>query len=65
MASTTERVRVKLPAGFDPDKHTKALQTKITEINGPGFKIDSIEDGYAVTVRAAGEDTKASESQVK
>ncbi|MHA7279782.1 hypothetical protein ACX80H_08515 [Arthrobacter sp. MDT2-2] len=45
MASTTERVRVKLPAGFDPDKHTRALQTKITEINGPGFKIDSIEDG--------------------
>lgn len=43
MASNTERVRVNLPPGFVPEKHTKAVEKKITEIHGEGFEIDSIE----------------------
>jgi hypothetical protein len=46
-----ERVRVKLPAGFDPGKHENALVKKIAEIHGDGFEIDSLEDGYALATR--------------
>lgn len=43
MASSTERIRVKLPAGFDPAKHTRNIELKIAEAYGDGFEIDSIE----------------------
>lgn len=43
MASSTERIRVKLPLGFEPAKHTKQVHLKISETYGDGFEIDSIE----------------------
>jgi hypothetical protein len=51
MASTTERVKVKLPDGFDASKHEKALAKKIADVHGDGFEIDSLEDGYAIATR--------------
>ena len=43
MASSTERIRINLPAGFQPEKHTKQVEKKIVEKHGEGFEIDSIE----------------------
>lgn len=43
MATSTERVVVKLPAGFKAEKHQRAIEKKIAEKHGEGFEIDSIE----------------------
>lgn len=43
MASTIERITVKLPAGFDPAKHERALMKIITDRYGAGFDLDSID----------------------
>lgn len=51
MASSTERIRVKLPANFDPARHMTQLMKKITDNHGEGFEVDSIEDGVAVATR--------------
>jgi hypothetical protein len=39
----TERVTIRLPAGFDPAKHLKALEKVIADKHGDGFEIDSID----------------------
>ncbi len=36
VASSTERIRVKLPPGFDPSRHMSPLMKKITDTNGEG-----------------------------
>lgn len=51
MASSTERIRVKLPGNFDPNRHMSQLMKKITDVHGEGFEVDSIEDGVAVATR--------------
>jgi len=51
VASSTERIRVKLPANFDPARHMGQLMKKVTEAHGEGFEIDSIVDGEAVATR--------------
>jgi len=51
VASSTERIRVKLPDEFDPSRHMAPLMKKITETHGEGFEVDSIEDGVAVATR--------------
>jgi len=51
VASSTERIRVKLPDKFDPSRHMAPLMKKITETHGEGFEVDSIEDGVAVATR--------------
>lgn len=51
MASSTERVRVTLPKGFDPARHMKALEKLIADSHGDGFEIDSLEAGMAVATR--------------
>ncbi|WP_026535902.1 hypothetical protein [Arthrobacter sp. H14] len=51
MASSTERITVKLPDGFDPSRHSKALEKKIADKHGGGFEIDSISEGVAVATR--------------
>ena len=38
-----ERVIVKLPDGFDPARHMKALNASISERYGDGFEVDSID----------------------
>ncbi len=38
-----ERVTVRLPEGFDPNRHIKALAASISERYGEGFEIDSID----------------------
>ncbi|MCU6480141.1 cell division protein FtsK [Arthrobacter sp. A2-55] len=43
MATSTERVRVKLPPTFDPARHMKQVEKMISELHGDGFEIDSIE----------------------
>lgn len=51
-----ERISVKLPEGFNPDRHVKALLKKIAEQYGEGFELDSIDPGTGVayaTRRAA------------
>lgn len=45
------RITVKLPDGFDPLRHSKALEKKITDKHGGGFEIDSISEGVAVATR--------------
>lgn len=45
MASSNEHIRVKLPEGFDPVRHTGGLAKKIAEKQGEGFEFDSIVDG--------------------
>ncbi|QOD05733.1 cell division protein FtsK [Pseudarthrobacter sp. BIM B-2242] len=51
MASSTERIRVKLPPNFDTARHMSQLMKKITDNHGEGFEVDSIEDGVAVATR--------------
>lgn len=51
MPSSTERITVKLPDGFDPSRHIKALEKKISDTYGGGFEIDSISEGVAVATR--------------
>lgn len=51
MASSTERIRVKLPGNFDPNRHMAQLMKKIADAHGEGFEVDSIEDGVAVATR--------------
>ncbi|MHA7297693.1 hypothetical protein [Pseudarthrobacter sp. MDT3-1] len=41
MASDTERVKIKLPEGFEPSKHEKALIKKIADVHGDGFELGS------------------------
>jgi hypothetical protein len=43
VASSTERIRVKLPANFDPARHMDQVTKKIGELHGDGFEIDSLE----------------------
>ena len=44
MASSIERVRFKLPAQFDPDRHgTGVILKAVANEHGEGFEIDSIE----------------------
>ncbi|GAA3405661.1 hypothetical protein GCM10011577_10830 [Pseudarthrobacter polychromogenes] len=45
VASSNEHIRVKLPEGFDPARHTGGLANKIAEKQGEGFEFDSIVDG--------------------
>ena len=40
----TERVKVKLPTGFNPAKHQHLIEKRIAEQYGDGFEIDSIEE---------------------
>ncbi|HEX9088930.1 MAG TPA: cell division protein FtsK, partial [Arthrobacter sp.] len=51
MAASTERVKVKLPAGFDPARHMKALEKLVADAHGDGFEIDSLVNGMAVATR--------------
>lgn len=55
MASKTEWVRVRLPDGFDPDRHRKALERLIAEHHGDGWELDSIDldAGVAHAMRRA------------
>lgn len=48
-----ESITVKLPPGFDPSKHGRALVTSIAEAHGPGWEIGSIDvsKGTAVAFR--------------
>jgi replicative DNA helicase len=64
----TERITIKLPAGFDPAKHLKALEKLVADKHGDGWEIDSIDPvagtafatrQVAVTEVAAGEKTEA------
>lgn len=50
-----EKITVKLPSGFDPARHLKALAKVIAEKYGDGFEIDSIdpEAGTAFATRQA------------
>lgn len=41
--SSIERVTVKLPTGFNPAKHQRALMKLITDKYGEGFELDSID----------------------
>lgn len=50
--SSIERITIKLPAGFDPAKHEKALAALIAKSYGSGFEIDSI-DPAAQTASAS------------
>lgn len=50
MATSIERVRVKLPAGFNENKHVAALLKKVTEVHGEGFELDSIDPDERVAV---------------
>lgn len=50
MAANTERITVRLPAGFKAEKHQSIIEKKIAEKHGDGFEIDSIE------TRGEGED---------
>ena len=43
-----ERVRVKLPPGFDERKHLPALMKKVGDTYGPGFDLDSIDPDEGV-----------------
>lgn len=38
-----ERLTIKLPDGFDPQRHLRALAQKIVEANGEGWEIESID----------------------
>lgn len=46
--ANTERVKITLPAGFDPGRHVKALVKKIADRYGDGFEIDSIDPAQGV-----------------
>jgi hypothetical protein len=43
VASSIERVPIKLPPGFDPAKHQRALEKLIADNYGAGFEIESID----------------------
>jgi hypothetical protein len=51
----TERITVKLPAGFDPSRHLKALSKLVSDKYGDGFELDSIDPdaGIAYATRQA------------
>lgn len=53
MPSGIQRVRVKLPKGFNPDKHQGAIMKLIAENHGEGFEIESLDTnaGEAVAAR--------------
>lgn len=53
MASRTEWIKVRLPDGFDPARHSKALEELIADHHGDGFEIDAIdlEAGIAHALR--------------
>lgn len=51
MASSTERIRAKLPENFDPARHMIQLMKEIPDAHGEGLEVDSIEDGVAVARR--------------
>jgi hypothetical protein len=63
----TERITVRLPAGFDPAKHLKALERLVADKHGDGWEIESIDPAagtayatrqVAVTEVDAGEQSK-------
>jgi len=60
----TEKITIRLPAGFDPARHLRALEVKVAEQHGDGFAIDSIDPtaGIAYASRQV-EVTEVSESQ--
>lgn len=41
--SKSQRMQVKLPPGFDPNRHQAALMKKITDAHGEGFELLSID----------------------
>lgn len=41
--AATERIRIPLPVGFNPERHTKGLLKLIGDRHGEGFEIDSID----------------------
>ncbi|MEJ7648713.1 MAG: hypothetical protein WKF57_06740 [Nakamurella sp.] len=51
----TERITIKLPPGFNPDRHQKALLVKVSEAHGDGWEIESIDPaaGVAFVTRQA------------
>ena len=51
----TERITVKLPDGFDPSRHLKALSKLVADKYGDGFELDSIDPdaGVAYATRQA------------
>lgn len=61
---TTEKITVRLPAGFDASRHLKALTAKIAEKHGEGFVVDSIDpaEGAAYASRQV-EVTEVTEAQ--
>jgi hypothetical protein len=44
----TEKITIRLPAGFDPARHLRALESKIAEKHGDGFLVDSIDPAAGV-----------------
>ncbi|EQD55171.1 cell division FtsK/SpoIIIE, partial [mine drainage metagenome] len=50
---STEKITFKLPPGFDPQVHLKALEALVAKKHGDGFDIDFIdpEEGYATASR--------------
>lgn len=50
-----ERIEVKLPAGFDPQRHAKALPVAVAKTRGEGWELESVslERGLATLVRQA------------
>lgn len=48
MAVKVDRVRVKLPPGFDERRHLTALIQKVTQVHGPGYELDSIDPAEGV-----------------
>lgn len=50
-----ERVTIKLPSGFDPLRHGKALAKMVADKHGEGFEVDSIDPraGVAYATRQA------------
>lgn len=72
MASSIERITIKLPEGFDPAKHQKALATIIAKQHGSGFEVDNVdlEQGTATASRQHAitevkQDTKNDSFQVR
>lgn len=72
MASSIERLSVRLPPGFNPARHQKALLAKVAEKYGDGFEIDNIDlaTGTAtvsrqVTITEVVQDKNADSFEVK
>ena len=42
---TLERIQIRLPDGFDPSRHTKALPAAVAKRHGDGWEVESITPG--------------------